>query len=62
MLDDTVAEEDLVPHSLPAQVEVSVLQAERLVHGSVAFDLEGRGLGRIEDSQVCRLDLYRAGR
>ena len=44
VLDDPVAEEDVVAHLLAAQVEVAVLQAQGLVHGTVALDLERRGL------------------
>ena len=47
VLDDAVAEQDLIPHPLPAQVEVAVLQAERLVDGPVAFDLERWCLGGV---------------
>jgi hypothetical protein len=49
VLDDTVAEQDLVSHPPPAQVEVAVLKAERLVDGPVAFDLERRCLGGVQN-------------
>jgi hypothetical protein len=62
VLDDAVAQQDLVTHPLPAQVEVTVLQAQRLVHGPVAFDLEGRRLGGVEDLEPSSLDLYRSCR
>ena len=60
VLDDAVAEQDLVSHPLPAQVEVAVLQAQRLVDGPVAFDLEGRCLGGVQNLESRSLDLYRS--
>ena len=62
VLDHAVAQEDPLPHPLPAKVEVAVLQTERLVHGPVAFDLERRGLGGVQNRKVRGLDLYRARR
>ena len=62
VLHHAVAQEDPLPQSLPAEVEVAVLQAQRLVHGPVAFDLERRGLGGVQDLEARGLDLYRARR
>ena len=55
-----MAEQDLVAHPLPAQVEVAVLQAQRLVNGPVAFDLERRCLGRVQNLETRSLYLYRS--
>jgi hypothetical protein len=60
VFDDAVTEHDLVTHPLPAQIQVAVLQAQRLVHGPVAFDLERRRLGWVEDLEPGCLDFYRA--
>src|SRR5919202_4775735 len=62
VLDDPVAKEDVVPHPGTPQVEVAVLQAEQLIHGPVAVDLERRRLGGAKHPQIARLDLDLAGR
>ena len=60
VLDDAMTQQDLVPHPLPAKVEVSVLQAQRLVNGPVAFDLERWCLGGVQNLESRSLDLYRS--
>src|SRR5829696_324246 len=62
VLDDAVAEQDLVTHPLPAQVEVAVLQAECLVNRPVPFDLERRCLRGVQNFESRSLDLYHSCR
>src|SRR5829696_8281905 len=60
ILDDAVSEQDLVSHPLPAQVEVAVLEAQGLVNGPVAFYLERRCLGWVQNLEPRSRDLYRS--
>src|ERR671916_751426 len=57
VLDEPLAEKDVVAHLLPAKVQVAVLQAQGFVDGAVALYLERRGLGGVEYPQGGRLDL-----
>jgi len=42
-LNNTVAQEEVLSHARPAQIEVAVLKADVLIHFDLFVDVEGRG-------------------
>jgi hypothetical protein len=62
-LDEPAPEQQALLHRLAADVEIAVLEADRLVHRSIRFvDVEGRCLGVVQDRHPGCLELDLAGR
>ena len=61
-IDDLVAQPHEVSGSLPPEIDVSVLPPQRLFDLGLLIDIEGRGLGLVQDLDLVRHDLDVAGR
>lgn len=61
-LDHPVPQDEVLLHLRAPQVEVAVLQADCLIHVDIILNVERRGLGGVEDSQLLGPDLELACR